>query len=211
MGFTKKLRTLFILLVFSMLQVADARETLVGKEAFDKVFSHLQSSLNKKAGYTEEKYYKGNDIHLKSTGELVILEDKALFFAQHEPFNLTIVMTPDRIMEILDDEKNVIDKESKPLVFNFTGLIFRLLNKDKSLYSDFESQLTVEDKNLTLVLKPLDSLLKKLIKEVVITGLDSVKTIVITMHNGDYSHMEFGDFTGLDGEDKKNWMHYLEF
>lgn len=200
---------LFITIFFAKLGYA--QELLYGQEAFTKIFLNIKTNINKKTSYVEQKYFKENDVLLKSSGHLVFLENNALLFAQHEPFNLTVVMTDDRIMEILDEEKNILNKDNKPLIFNFTNLIFRLYNHDSNLYKDFDSQLQIDNKTFKLVLKPLDPLLNSLILSLEIIGQDEVKSIVISMQNGDYTKMDFTDFVNLSPQDEKHWKTYLEF
>lgn len=155
----------------------------------------LQKDANFKASYNQEKTLNKLNKILKSSGVVIIIENKNVFFRQNTPFELEQIITPNRFAQIMDDEINEITRDNNPQLFEISNLLLNIFSMNEVNEKYFSYKLSGNLNNWTLELKPNDELLSKIFNKITIQGSDKVKEIVIEDISKDTSVLTFSDYS----------------
>lgn len=162
--------------------------------SLNELSANLQKSPNLVANYTQEKTLNKLNKILKSSGDVVIIDNKNVFFRQSEPFELEQIITPNRFAQIMDDEVNEITKENNPQLFEISNLLLNIFSMNELNDKYFAYTLSGDLNNWSLVMKPKDELLSKIFKSIKIKGSVNVKEILIEDVSQDTTKINFSDF-----------------
>lgn len=154
----------------------------------------LQKDANFKASYTQEKTLNKLNKVLKSSGIVIIIENKNVFFRQNTPFELEQIITPNRFAQIMDDEVNEISRDNNPQLFEISNLLLNIFSMNEVNEKYFSYKLTGELDNWSLEMKPKDELLSKIFNKITIKGSDKVKEIIIEDVSKDTTVLAFSDY-----------------
>ena len=91
----------------------------------------LQKDANFKASYKQEKTLNKLNKILKSSGVVIISENKNVFFRQNTPFELEQIITPNRFAQIMDDEINEITRDNNPQLFEISNLLLNIFSMNE--------------------------------------------------------------------------------
>ena len=155
----------------------------------------LQKDANFKASYKQEKTLNKLNKILKSSGVVIIIENKNVFFRQNTPFELEQIITPNRFAQIMDDEINEITRDNNPQLFESSNLLLNIFSMNEVNEKYFSYKLSGNLNNWTLELKPNDELLSKIFNKITIQGSDKVKEIVIEDISKDTTVLTFSDYS----------------
>lgn len=155
----------------------------------------LQKDANFKASYNQEKTLNKLNKILKSSGVVIIIENKNVFFRQNTPFELEQIITPNRFAQIMDDEINEITRDNNPQLFEISNLLLNIFSMNEVNEKYFSYMLSGNLNNWTLELKPNDELLSKIFNKITIQGSDKVKEIVIEDISKDTTVLTFSDYS----------------
>lgn len=155
----------------------------------------LQKDANFKASYNQEKTLNKLNKILKSSGVVIIIENKNVFFRQNTPFELEQIITPNRFAQIMDDEINEITRDNNPQLFEISNLLLNIFSMNEVNEKYFSYKLSGNLNNWTLELKPNDELLSKIFNKITIHGSDKVKEIVIVDISKDTTVLTFSDYS----------------
>ena len=154
----------------------------------------LQKDANFKASYKQEKTLNKLNKILKSSGVVIIIENKNVFFRQNTPFELEQIISPNRFAQIMDDEINEITRDNNPQLFEISNLLLNIFSMNEVNEKYFSYKLSGNLNNWTLELKPNDELLSKIFNKITIQGSDKVKEIVIEDVSKDTTKLTFSDY-----------------
>ena len=169
--------------------------------SLNELSATLQKSPNLLANYTQDKTLNKLNKVLKSSGEVVIVDNKNVFFRQNEPFELEQIITPNRFAQIMDDEVNEITKENNPQLFEISNLLLNIFSMNEVNDKYFAYTLDGELNDWSLVMEPKDELLAKIFKSIKIKGSENVKEIVIEDASQDTTKINFSDFKTFSSKD----------
>ncbi len=155
----------------------------------------LQKDTNFKASYKQEKTLNKLNKILKSSGVVIIIENKNVFFRQNTPFELEQIITPNRFAQIMDDEINEITRDNNPQLFEISNLLLNIFSMNEVNEKYFSYKLSGNLNNWTLELKPNDELLSKIFNKITIQGSDKLKEIVIEDVSKDTTVLTFSDYS----------------
>lgn len=155
----------------------------------------LQKDANFKASYEQEKTLNKLNKILKSSGVVIIIENKNVFFRQNTPFELEQIITPNRFAQIMDDEINEITRDNNPQLFEISNLLLNIFSMNEVNEKYFSYKLSGNLNNWTLELKPNDELLSKIFNKITIQGSDKVNEIVIEDVSKDTTKLTFSDYS----------------
>ena len=161
----------------------------------NELSSLLQKDANFKASYNQEKTLNKLNKILKSSGVVIIIENKNVFFRQNTPFELEQIITPNRFAQIMDDEINEITRDNNPQLFEISNLLLNIFSMNEVNEKYFSYKLSGNLNNWTLELKPNDELLSKIFNKITIQGSDKVKEIVIEDISKDTTVLTFSDYS----------------
>ena len=154
----------------------------------------LQKDANFKASYKQEKTLNKLNKILKSSGVVIIIENKNVFFRQNTPFELEQIITPNRFAQIMDDELNEITRDNNPQLFEISNLLLNIFSMNEVNEKYFSYKLSGNLNNWTIEMKPNDELLSKIFNKITIQGSDKVKEIVIEDVSKDTTKLTFSDY-----------------
>ena len=155
----------------------------------------LQKDANFKASYNQEKTLNKLNKILKSSGVVIIIENKNVFFRQNTPFELEQIITPNRFAQIMDDEINEITRDNNPQLFEISNLLLNIFSMNEVNEKYFSYKLSGNLNNWTIEMKPNDELLSKIFNKITIQGSDKVKEIVIEDISKDTTVLTFSDYS----------------
>lgn len=161
----------------------------------------LQKSPNLMANYTQEKTLNKLNKVLKSSGEVLIIDNKNVFFRQNEPFELEQIITPNRFAQIMDDEVNEITKDNNPQLFEISNLLLNIFSMNEVNDRYFAYTLNGDLNNWSLAMEPKDELLSKIFNSIKIEGSVNVKKIVIEDASNDTTKINFSDYKTFSSND----------
>lgn len=154
----------------------------------------LQKDASFKASYTQEKTLNKLNKVLKSSGVVIIIENKNVFFRQNTPFELEQIITPSRFAQIMDDEVNEVTRDNNPQLFEISNLLLNIFSMNEVNEKYFSYKLTGALNNWSLEMKPNDELLSKIFNKITIQGSDKVKEIIIEDVSKDTTVLNFSDY-----------------
>ena len=155
----------------------------------------LQKDANFKTSYKQEKSLNKLNKILKSSGVVIIVENKNVFFRQNTPFELEQIITPNRFAQIMDDEINEITRDNNPQLFEISNLLLNIFSMNEVNEKYFSYKLSGNLNNWTIEMKPNDELLSKIFNKITIQGSDKVKEIVIEDVSKDTTKLTFSDYS----------------
>lgn len=155
----------------------------------------LQKDANFKASYEQEKTLNKLNKILKSSGVVIIIENKNVFFRQNIPFELEQIITPNRFAQIMDDEINEITRDNNPQLFEISNLLLNIFSMNEVNEKYFSYKLSGNLNNWTIEMKPNDELLSKIFNKITIQGSDKVNEIVIEDVSKDTTKLTFSDYS----------------
>lgn len=155
----------------------------------------LQKDANFKASYKQEKTLNKLNKILKSSGVVIIIENKNVFFRQNTPFELEQIISPNRFAQIMDDEINEITRDNNPQLFEISNLLLNIFSMNEVNEKYFSYKLSGNLNNWTIEMKPNDELLSKIFNKITIQGSDKVKEIVIEDVSKDTTKLTFSGYS----------------
>lgn len=147
-----------------------------------------------RANFTQERQIKNIKAPLISTGNMLLSQEKGLFWQQTSPFLTTLILRDNQMIQRMEGTPDqIITAESNPQMFQFNALLKALVKADKTvLESNFN--LTFVDLgqaqwqlNLTPTTTPLD----KLFSEIQLQGNTVLNSVVLIDKQGDSTKISF--------------------
>ncbi|ATY92914.1 putative exported protein [Pectobacterium atrosepticum SCRI1043] len=126
-----------------------------------------------RADFTQLREIKGMAKPLKSGGQLLIAQDKGLWWHQAVPFPLTMVLDETRMVQVMNGQApQIVTAESNPQMFQFNHLLRALFQADRHvLEQNFSINFTdLGKQQWRLVLTPKTSPLDKLFNTITLNG-----------------------------------------
>ncbi|CAI1890269.1 lipoprotein chaperone [Serratia proteamaculans] len=147
-----------------------------------------------RAEFEQQRSISGMTKPLKSSGELLISQQKGLWWAQQKPFPLTLLLDDKRMVQTLAGQPpQVVTADNNPQMFQFNHLLTALFHADsQALDQNFTLQFSDLGSNQwRLVLTPKTTPLDKLFKRITLNGAQFLETIDIDDMQSDATHIRF--------------------
>ena len=141
-----------------------------------------------RADFSQLREIKGMAQPLKSSGELLIAQDKGLWWHQAKPFPLTLVLDDKRMVQVMNGQApQIITADSNPQMFQFNNLMRALFQADRQV---LEQNFSLDFSDLgqqkwQLVLTPKTSPLDKLFNTITLQGAEYLDVIKLNDRQGD--------------------------
>ncbi|MEQ9746157.1 outer membrane lipoprotein carrier protein LolA [Pectobacterium actinidiae] len=145
-----------------------------------------------RADFTQLREIKGMAKPLKSGGQLLIAQDKGLWWHQATPFPLTMVLDETRMVQVMNGQApQIVTAESNPQMFQFNHLLRALFQADRHvLEQNFSIDFTdLGKQQWRLVLTPKTSPLDKLFNTITLTGGEFLDGIALDDRQGDMTRI----------------------
>jgi len=187
----------------SMRIVAVLFFALISLNLFSDDLMQIRNVLSKNTSvaglFKQVKMLKELDFQLTSTGEFSYKNGVSLNWQQQKPFVMTIVMTPEKIEQLsADGVKSILTKSEQPGLFSMSASFLAVLSGNSSLEKDFSIvESKMQSKTWVLNLVPKDDILKKVIKQLRLSGSDFIEVVDIEEHSGNKTTIQFFNVKGL--------------
>ncbi|AGB81197.1 Outer membrane lipoprotein carrier protein LolA [Serratia sp. FGI94] len=147
-----------------------------------------------RAEFEQQRSISGMAKPLQSGGELLISQQKGLWWAQQRPFPLTLLLDDRRMVQtVAGQAPQVVTAENNPQMFQFNHLLSALFHADgQALEQNFTLQFSdLGDERWRLVLTPKTTPLDKLFTRITLNGARFLNTIDIDDKQNDATHIRF--------------------
>lgn len=153
----------------------------------DDLQQRFASQAVVRADFSQLREIKGM-APLKSSGELLIAQDKGLWWHQARPFPLTLVLDDQRMMQVMNGQApQIVTAESNPQMFQFNHLLRALFRADRQVLEQ-NFALDFQDRGQgkwQLALTPKTSPLDKLFNTITLQGAAWLDVIKLDDRQGD--------------------------
>ncbi|AGP43110.1 lipoprotein chaperone [Serratia plymuthica] len=147
-----------------------------------------------RAEFEQQRSISGMAKPLKSSGELLISQQKGLWWSQQKPFPLTLLLDDKRMVQTLAGQPpQVVTADNNPQMFQFNHLLTALFHADsQALEQNFALQFSDLGRNKwRLILTPKTTPLDRLFKRITLNGEQFLETIDIDDMQSDATHIRF--------------------
>ncbi|MBL3524849.1 outer membrane lipoprotein carrier protein LolA [Serratia plymuthica] len=147
-----------------------------------------------RAEFEQQRSISGMAKPLKSSGELLISQQKGLWWSQQKPFPLTLLLDDKRMVQTLAGQPpQVVTADNNPQMFQFNHLLTALFHADsQALEQNFALQFSDLGHNKwRLILTPKTTPLDRLFKRITLNGEQFLETIDIDDMQRDATHIRF--------------------
>ncbi len=157
------------------------------------VQQQLTAADARSARFEQERQISGLTQALRSSGELLLVKGKGLWWQQQKPFPLTLTLTPTRMVQQLPGQPaQTLDS---PQLLEFSNLMLALFDpSEAALDNYFRHKLASEGEEWTLTLEPIRSPLDKVFASLVLKGRHELASLVIHDKQGDVTLIRFVDW-----------------
>lgn len=157
------------------------------------VQQQLTAADARSAQFEQERQISGLTQALRSSGELLLVKGKGLWWQQQKPFPLTLTLTPTRMVQQLPGQPaQTLDS---PQLLEFSNLMLALFDpSEAALDNYFRHKLASEGEEWTLTLEPIRSPLDKVFASLVLKGRHELASLAIHDKQGDVTLIRFVDW-----------------
>lgn len=174
-----------IKMLFTLLMLTSLSVQAVTLDALQQRFA---SQPVVRADFSQLRTIKGMAQPLKSSGQLLIAQDKGLWWQQAKPFPLTLVLDEKRMVQVMNGQPpEIVTADSNPQMFQFNHLLRALFQADRQV---LEQNFALDFHDLgqdrwRLVLTPTTSPLDKLFNNITLQGGAYLDSIQLNDRQGD--------------------------
>ncbi len=174
-----------IKMLFTLLMLTSLSVQAVTLDALQQRFA---SQPVVRADFSQLRTIKGMAQPLKSSGQLLIAQDKGLWWQQSKPFPLTLVLDEKRMVQVMNGQPpEIVTADSNPQMFQFNHLLRALFQADRQV---LEQNFALDFHDLgqdrwRLVLTPTTSPLDKLFNNITLQGSAYLDSIQLNDRQGD--------------------------
>lgn len=157
------------------------------------VQQQLTAADARSARFEQERQISGLTQALRSSGELLLVKGKGLWWQQQKPFPLTLTLTPTRMVQQLPGQPT--QTLDSPQLLEFSNLMLALFDpSEAALDNYFRHKLASEGEEWTLTLEPIRSPLDKVFASLVLKGRHELASLAIHDKQGDVTLIRFVDW-----------------
>ncbi|MGL4250380.1 MAG: outer membrane lipoprotein carrier protein LolA [Aeromonas sp.] len=157
------------------------------------VQQQLTAADARSARFEQERRVSGLTQALQSSGELLLVKGKGLWWQQQTPFPLTLTLTPTRMVQQLPGQPT--QTLDTPQLLEFSKLMLALFDpSEAALDSYFRHSLASEGEAWTLTLEPIRTPLDKVFASLVLKGRHELASLAIHDKQGDVTLIRFVDW-----------------
>lgn len=158
-----------------------------------KLKSLLAPQQRVRGQFEQVRKIKDLKVALKSSGNFEFKLPLDLKWEQKKPFVMNLEMHPDKVVQQTEDGKpQVITAEEQPIVFAFSKSFLSIFSGDQeAIKNNFDYTVLIKGKHWQMNLVPKESIFKKAISKLDISGSEFVETIEVQETSGNLTHIKF--------------------
>lgn len=173
----------------------------------DEIKNNLIKQSKTEVSYIQKKHLSAANRILESKGYIIMTKNE-LFYVQKEPFEQCMVISTDRILEVIDGDVSVLTRENNGEVFEISSLLMKIFSFQGNLGDYFSSDVKGDLKNWQVTLIPLDKTMKNIFSKILLKGGKELLKIEIYDTNSDLTELFLSDYRYKDIKDVSGVLKY---
>ena len=199
----RKMAKIFKIFLFTLLAVCTKTYALT----IDEIKNNLVKESETEVLYIQKKHLSAAKRILESNGYIIMTKNE-LFYVQKEPFGQCMVLSNDRILEIIDGDISELTRESNGEVFEISSLLMKIFSFQGNLGDYFSSDVKGDLKNWQVTLIPLDKTMKNIFSKILLKGDKELLKIEIYDTNSDLTELFLSDYRYKNIKDESGVLKY---
>lgn len=148
----------------------------------------LIPKISKKASFSQKRYIKSSNIYLFSRGILHLTDEGGLVWAQKEPFIFKMIIEKGKIYNIEGSKRVEVENTSALMMSN---IIYELLNGN---IKPLKEKFNFKRKGREIYILPIDNLLKKVVKEILVVGDAYIEKFTLKEMSGNFLELNITEY-----------------
>lgn len=173
----------------------------------DEIKNNLIKQSKTEVSYIQKKHLSAANRILESKGYIIMTKNE-LFYVQKEPFEQCMVISNDRILEVIDGDVSVLTRENNGEVFEISSLLMKIFSFQGNLGDYFSSDVTGDLNNWQVSLIPLDKTMKNIFSKILLKGDKELLKIEIYDTNSDLTELFLSDYRYKNIKDESGVLKY---
>lgn len=173
----------------------------------DEIKNNLIKQSKTEVSYIQKKHLSAANRILESKGYIIMTKNE-LFYVQKEPFEQCMVISTDRILEVIDGDVSVLTRENNGEVFEISSLLMKIFSFQGNLGDYFSTDVTGDLNNWQVSLIPLDKTMKNIFSKILLKGDKELLKIEIYDTNSDLTELFLSDYRYKDIKDVSGVLKY---
>ena len=173
----------------------------------DEIKNNLIKQSKTEVSYIQKKHLSAANRILESNGYIIMTKNE-LFYVQKEPFEQCMVISNDRILEVIDGDVSVLTRENNGEVFEISSLLMKIFSFQGNYSDYFSTDVTGDLNNWQVSLIPLDKTMKNIFSKILLKGGKELLKIEIYDTNSDLTELFLSDYRYKDIKDVSGVLKY---
>ena len=173
----------------------------------DEIKNNLIKQSKTEVSYIQKKHLSAANRILESKGYIIMTKNE-LFYVQKEPFEQCMVISNDRILEVIDGDVSVLTRENNGEVFEISSLLMKIFSFQGNYSDYFSSDVKGDLKNWQVTLIPLDKTMKNIFSKIQLKGDKELLKIEIYDTNSDLTELFLSDYRYKNIKDESGVLKY---
>ncbi len=173
----------------------------------DEIKNNLIKQSKTEVSYIQKKHLSAANRILESKGYIIMTKNE-LFYVQKEPFEQCMVISNDRILEVIDGDVSVLTRENNGEVFEISSLLMKIFSFQGNYSDYFSTDVTGDLNNWQVSLIPLDKTIKNIFSKILLKGGKELLKIEIYDTNSDLTELFLSDYRYKDIKDVSGVLKY---
>lgn len=173
----------------------------------DEIKNNLIKQSKTEVSYIQKKHLSAANRILESKGYIIMTKNE-LFYVQKEPFEQCMVISNDRILEVIDGDVSVLTRENNGEVFEISSLLMKIFSFQGNYSDYFSTDVTGDLNNWQVSLIPLDKTMKNIFSKILLKGGKELLKIEIYDTNSDLTELFLSDYRYKDIKDVSGVLKY---
>lgn len=173
----------------------------------DEIKNNLIKQSKTEVLYIQKKHLSAANRILESKGYIIMTKNE-LFYVQKEPFEQCMVISTDRILEVIDGDVSVLTRENNGEVFEISSLLMKIFSFQGNYSDYFSTDVTGDLNNWQVSLIPLDKTMKNIFSKIQLKGDKELLKIEIYDTNSDLTELFLSDYRYKNIKDESGVLKY---
>lgn len=175
----------------------------------DEIKNNLTKYNEAEVSYIQKKHLTLADRILESKGYIILTKNE-LFYVQKEPFFQCMVISNNRILEIIDDDISELTRENNEEIFEISSLLMRIFSFQGNYTDYFKTDVKGDLDNWKVTLIPLDKTVKNIFSRIILEGDKELLKIEIHDRNNDLTELLLSDYSYDNIKDESGVLKYRD-
>ncbi|MFC0309028.1 outer membrane lipoprotein carrier protein LolA [Gallibacterium trehalosifermentans] len=172
-------------------QAAQAAQTQ--QQTLAQIVNRLAIPATMRCQFSQQRFLTGLKKPLNASGKMWLDQKQGIALLQQQPFEQMTALAADKLIQIIQQQKQVIYEKDQPQLFHITRLLFSLFQGDfNAIPNHFEiTELEAKSAQWSLVLVPKQAPLNLLFSQISLRGDRHIESLTILDKQQDQTLLQF--------------------